>query len=300
MFLDSNTTIRKNIDRLTALQSSEQPILIAVAYWGKDSEQMLSEHRKYNVICNLTDGGTNPHAIRRIMELENIEIHHLQRLHAKVVIGEKETIIGSANFSANGLGYGQAESCGLIEASITTKTDESITNWFINLWEASTQITEEDLRKAEGAWDQKIDSTYNAPLDKPDGELQASELFELEINPHNEIRMASSRLVRRYLETIEPDKLINEKASIKRSVWSPAQAANFLWVLSGKTIKTNIVNCRVFTSTDQISSRMDDLRTRENVLAFLEVLSTDKSFSKEIRYWATVGLEKLQRANQCR
>jgi hypothetical protein len=295
MFLENNIAIKKQIDQLTVKQPNKLPILIAVAYWGKGSEQLIDEHRDYKVICNLTDGGTNPHAIKRCMELNNVQVHHLHRLHAKVVIGEKQTIIGSANFSENGLGYGSADNYGQIEAAIITETTGSITDWFSKLWEASTKVTEEDILNAEKAWNNRIDKAYKAPIKEPKKQLQESELFESDIHYPNKIRMASRRLVRRYLEKIEPDKLKNPKTSSKRSVWSPAQAANFLWVLSGNEIETNIEGCRKFTQIEQVIERMIKLKTTKNVLAFLEVLSTDKTFSVELNAWASIGLITLQK-----
>lgn len=102
MFLNSNKEIFLSIDRTTTSQNPGTPILMAIAYWGKGADEKLESSREYRIICNLTDGGTNPATIDIIRKMKNVKLKHLERLHAKVVIGSKYTIVGSANFSEIG------------------------------------------------------------------------------------------------------------------------------------------------------------------------------------------------------
>ncbi|TVO94793.1 phospholipase D family protein [Shewanella algae] len=134
MFLKSNSEIKKTLERIAIIQDKGQPILIAVAYWGKGADELLYEDRNYKIICNFTDGGTNPATIDCIQRMENVQIRHLERLHAKVVIGSKYTIVGSANFSENGLGYGSATKAGQYEAAVQIDTEDSFSHWFDELW----------------------------------------------------------------------------------------------------------------------------------------------------------------------
>lgn len=303
MFLKNNAAILDSFGKLIPLQEPNIPLMIAVAYWGKDAEKQLHPARRYRIICNLTDGGTNPATINSILKMKNVEIKHLKRLHAKVVIGSKYTIVGSANFSENGLGYGDATNAGQYEAALQVTTEQVHSDWFDELWGKASIITDNDITKAIEAWDGRAnagrgtDDTYEAQQTPPKEELLIEELLEDEIKHPNQIRMAANRLVKRYLEIIEPEKLADTSISIKRAVWSPAHAANFIWVMSGNSIEEAFSKRKKFESTLQIFNRMetDRMKTTKNVLPFLVHLAQDKSFSKSLRYWAQQSVKELER-----
>ena len=96
-----------------ALQSLK-PRRIAVAYVGKDWEQFLPIDSLEEVIVAPTVG-SKPKAIRQIARRMGgwDNVYLLDNLHAKVFIGEKAAIVGSANLSNNALGMTGLEEVGV-------------------------------------------------------------------------------------------------------------------------------------------------------------------------------------------
>lgn len=131
-----------------------QSLSIAVAYWGRDAEKLLlpASGKQVRLICNLTSGGTNPAPIEKLLGHKDISVRQLDNLHAKVVVGESNAIIGSANFSTNGLWFEGEDSAGLTEAGIYTDDSELVANaqaWFDRLWDSARGITAADLEAAQ-------------------------------------------------------------------------------------------------------------------------------------------------------
>lgn len=154
MFLTSKTyfTATKN------LVSDNQKIDIAVAFWGKGASDLISDPgKKFRVICNLNSGGTNPSVISSMLENKNLKIRTLDKLHAKVIISENKAIVGSANFSSNGLNLeGDLVHQGWEEAGIEVKNKIAVAEiqvWFDELWKSSKPITPSMLENAHIAWD---------------------------------------------------------------------------------------------------------------------------------------------------
>ena len=107
------------------------------------------------IICNLLTGGTNPQAISTLLARRNFEIRHSSILHAKVLLCADRAIVGSANFSANGLHYEGEELGGWDEAGIETRDPSSlssIADWFETLWRSSSILSRSDLALAEARW----------------------------------------------------------------------------------------------------------------------------------------------------
>ncbi|MBE8233309.1 MAG: hypothetical protein HAW67_06190 [Endozoicomonadaceae bacterium] len=288
-FIGSNKEIRKYIERNTIYQSGNKPILIAVAYWGQGIESVIDDSRKYQIICNLSDGGTNPKVIEALIEKNNIEIKQLERLHAKAFITEKSAIVGSANFSKNGLGLDECE--GTIEVALQTDETKPLIDWFNKQWEAARDISNEDIVEAMTMYDVKKENYFKSLPPKPESDLNEYELFEDEISTKNETRMASEKIAQFYykIESIE---------DTRYAVRIPAHAANLIWVASGKTIKTNIIECRVFKHTSEVIERMmkKRMKTEKKVLPLLDILSKEKIFSRELRYWAGIAYIELNKA----
>lgn len=160
-FLPDAESISAEIKKLINSQSSELPICIAVAFWGRGSESLIvDENRKYQIICNLTSGGTNPSVIRKLATINNVDIKQHRTLHAKVVVAEKGAIISSSNFSTNGLMLEGVDSKTWQEAGIMVHQSNHLIQecgaWFKVLWEKAEQITEADLLAAEKAWNQRM------------------------------------------------------------------------------------------------------------------------------------------------
>lgn len=66
MFLGSKDAVLAMLQRLTKSQPANRPLRIAVAFWGSGAEQIVSPERRYQIICNLLSGGTNPDVIRAL------------------------------------------------------------------------------------------------------------------------------------------------------------------------------------------------------------------------------------------
>jgi hypothetical protein len=134
----------------------------AVAFWGDGAEGMFRKTaaRTSRIVCNLRMGGTNPRAIRRMLDLA--QVRHCDALHAKIYLGSTRAIVTSANASANGLGIEGASSGTWIEAGYLTTIVAPIRAWFEGLWESSNAITEADLDAAEAAWSTRQQGTVGA------------------------------------------------------------------------------------------------------------------------------------------
>lgn len=164
--------------KIEELIHENDTIKIAAAFWGEGAEQMFQGHegKTFQIICNLTMGGTNPEPIQRLMKTDGVEVKMLNDLHAKVVLGEESAIVGSANFSANGLSLEEDEAPGWREAGLLTQDPQalqSINAWFKSLWRKAETIEDEGMEKAQAMWEkrrkirprvQKVKSLMDAPL----------------------------------------------------------------------------------------------------------------------------------------
>ena len=82
---------------------------MAVAFWGKGAADRIGLRGDgVRVVCNLTGGGTNPQAIRELMN-RDVWVRHLPSLHAKLGVVGDVSFLGSSNVSTNGLGNEGAE-----------------------------------------------------------------------------------------------------------------------------------------------------------------------------------------------
>ncbi|MER0171666.1 MAG: hypothetical protein DU489_13900 [Nitrosomonas sp.] len=158
MFIDSN----KYEAAVRELLSGKGKKYLAVAFWGKGAEALLSEYFNHEVkiICNLTSGGTNPEVIKHIRKnIPNIhDVRQLDNLHAKVLIGEDSAIIGSANLSSNGLCLEGSELQGWEEAGYRVSDPEQlkkISEWYSRMWNASSSISNEDIEASRQKWKQR-------------------------------------------------------------------------------------------------------------------------------------------------
>lgn len=130
---------------------------LAVAFWGRGAARNLgiSERRdRVEIICNLSQGGTNPDEIRTLMGLPQVGCDRIlqnDRLHAKVYLFDGLAIVGSSNASTNGLRLEGNELKGWLEANAVI-TDAgglaSIRKMFDERFRGRP-ITETDLLNAE-------------------------------------------------------------------------------------------------------------------------------------------------------
>ena len=126
----------------------------AVAFWGAGAAGKLHQggQGEFRAICNLASGGTNPFEIRK---LNRKNIRQSDTLHAKVYIGSQNVIVGSANISANGLGFEGIEQARWTEAGTLAHDTAAALEWFDKLWNEAREIMESDLKEAEKVWNRR-------------------------------------------------------------------------------------------------------------------------------------------------
>lgn len=132
---------------------------LAVAFWGLGAARNLgiSERRDcVEIICNLSQGGTNPDEIRSLMGLPQVGCDRIlqnDRLHAKVYLFDDLAIVGSSNASTNGLRLEGNELKGWLEANavITDADGLAFIRTMFDERFRGRPITETDLLNAERA-----------------------------------------------------------------------------------------------------------------------------------------------------
>ena len=81
--------------------------------------------------------------IKELIEL-GATVRQIDRLHAKVYIGDQQAVITSANASINGLGLEGNDLAGWIETGVEVPAKEALP-WFENIWKQSLPIFEQDI-----------------------------------------------------------------------------------------------------------------------------------------------------------
>lgn len=125
----------------------------AVAYWGGGIEMAFPPSDgppAARIICDVTRGGTSPKALVTMGAPKNKDLRHVPDLHAKVYISDRGAVVGSANASDNGIGFGAAP--GLIEAGVLLRPDQEsfaeAAEWFGTLWDRSGKVGKKALDMA--------------------------------------------------------------------------------------------------------------------------------------------------------
>jgi hypothetical protein len=149
-------TSEKYLSQVTALIEESDRLDIAVAFWGEGSNSLLarSSDKLVRVICNLASGGTNPHPIEQLLK-QGVNLRQLDDLHAKVVLGSQSALVGSANFSTNGLQLEGSEVRGWSEAGLSTCSASDlheIAQWFEAEWDRARPVEASDLKRALSKW----------------------------------------------------------------------------------------------------------------------------------------------------
>ncbi len=153
--LTQNSQTKKQIGQIIKESTN---IKFAVAFWGHGSSETIkmSKNKKVKIICNLESGATNPHEIIKIGKLIGFKnIKSVKNLHAKVYLTENKLILGSSNFSSNGLSLEGAETNKLIEANVLIDNQLIIkqTNlWFDSLWKDAKEVDEKYCQKFISKW----------------------------------------------------------------------------------------------------------------------------------------------------
>lgn len=170
---------------VASIAEEEGELLAAVAFWGSGAELVLRPHpgRRIKLICNLASGATNPSVIEALQNMKGVLLKQHDRLHAKVFVGSKSALVGSANFSSNGLNLEGSELSGWEEAGLLTSNPlqiDAIREWFSALWEDSSEIKNSDLAEARAKWAQRR-------VTRPKSSSPSSRGFTLKILNRSEI-----------------------------------------------------------------------------------------------------------------
>ena len=145
---------------VASIAQEDGELIVAVAFWGRGAESTVYPRLSGSVkmICNLKSGATNPATIQALHDRKGIVMKQHDRLHAKVVIGSKTAVVGSANFSSNGLNLEGEESEGWEEAGLVTNRladVDQIRNWFQVMWDNARQIDDRDIEEAKAKWKER-------------------------------------------------------------------------------------------------------------------------------------------------
>lgn len=148
--------------RATAKQvcASRSAVKIAVAFWGRGAAKSLAlEGRRaesVRIILNAHSGGCNPSELRLLLKRYGKNVRTNAALHAKVFANEDEVLLGSANASANGLGFdGEDEVEGWAEACLHARAPSvcgDAAKWFETIWAESKDLTQEIIEQADDLW----------------------------------------------------------------------------------------------------------------------------------------------------
>lgn len=121
------------------------PKKIAVAFLGQGYKKFVTPKELESIIISPTEG-SNPYAIQQLAkDIGWKKIFFLSKLHAKIYIGEKETLIGSANLSHNGLSDNKGS---LQEACVKMPTAKDVLSTYKYLLsKAKKEFKDESAKK---------------------------------------------------------------------------------------------------------------------------------------------------------
>ncbi len=144
-----------------AIDSADEAVL-AVAYIGEDAckeigldKGLIEKGKKLEIYCDLASGACNPDELRKMIDDLNIPVFSVSNMHAKVVWTPDHVIIGSANLSANGLGFEGKELKTNIEAGVRCEDKaicDDVRGWLDRLKSKRIDTSSPDFRSAEQAW----------------------------------------------------------------------------------------------------------------------------------------------------
>ena len=147
---------------ITKLVRKRGKVRAAVAFWGADAaaDTGLESKDKGQILCDLFSGGCNPYEVKKLMGY-GLDVKTLHGMHAKIWINGDSVILGSANASANGLGFEQKAMDVALRNIPNTEVNvlirdrnfsEAATDWFDRQWDHSKPVTKLKLKEAELLW----------------------------------------------------------------------------------------------------------------------------------------------------
>ncbi|MDH1341362.1 phospholipase D family protein [Ectopseudomonas oleovorans] len=311
LFLSGSEQI---LDAIKQLIGDGDDYGIAVAFWGTGSETLIPQEGQGRIICNLTHPGTNPNVIERINSYPNVQIRYLDNLHAKVVVSDNGTFVGSANFSEAALGI-SSSSAQWLEAGVLidpgSREAKKAWKWFETLWTQAALIEDEALSQAKARWaEHKLQEgpygvVNHAPTLMFDDGLEHAgkhclgelKLFAQRLDQpfgRDVMTMASDPFQKLY------DTLMGVPAQAKptgASRKAAGQAANLLWAQSGGDPKARLTTDEgtILVSDPKIFlKRSQDTRNYERVSQFLIKLAEEgrDNVDEAYRFWAGVVIKQ--------
>ncbi len=210
-------------DAIFSLFAKPGRLRCAVAFWGP-SLAKLAFDRKAEVVLDISMGGTSRNALKafglRKKKLPNAKsrVTVLDKLHAKIFIGEQLAIIGSANASRNALGF-DGRVPALLEAGVVIDRDEDpkayarLERLFAKYRGLSRPIVPEDLDRAvraptnPAARDHSASSEtaalsiFNSLLARPESFKESSYIFADDNIEKSELKKAEDAYVEEFDES---------------------------------------------------------------------------------------------------
>jgi hypothetical protein len=140
---------------MRACVGRDTPSSLAIAFWGRGAATSLglaNAAPSTRILLNAPSGACNPSELTRLLEEHShINVRSSARLHAKVAIGADRMLVGSANASANGLGFDGDALIGWNEACTVVEDRRALSaagRWFQGLWDAAEPLTPALIREA--------------------------------------------------------------------------------------------------------------------------------------------------------
>ena len=182
MFLSAKTYKQE----LVKCIRGESKISVAVAFWGKGSNQLFDGSTSApSIVCNLMTGASDPKEIQLLCKMFPDRVRHLSELHSKIVISEKMMIIGSANFSSSGLTTNPDGQNGWEEAGASIEDKKQIDaaqSWFEKIWNKASPVLPRDIEIATKTWihnreNRPVLSSARKLLDIPTPEFEDRQIY---------------------------------------------------------------------------------------------------------------------------
>ena len=157
VFVADPVRIRESARRICV---STGDVRIAVAFWGRGAAKSLGLDERnaeaVRIVVNAQTGGCNPSELRLLLKRFGENVRTNASLHAKLYANQDEVLVGSANASANGLGFdGDDEVEGWAEACVHSRAPtvcSDASRWFESIWDESMVLTPEIIRQADELW----------------------------------------------------------------------------------------------------------------------------------------------------
>lgn len=131
--------------QVSSLMRDSEVMRIAAPYWGSRAAKTLDIRRKklsgsLHVICDLFAATTDPDSIRDLLNLGAL-VRINRDSHAKVYLGDKEAIVGSANVSGRAFTMAGSKPQHEMCVRVTDKASlKDLHTWWQQLWESSTPL----------------------------------------------------------------------------------------------------------------------------------------------------------------